>query len=280
MGLLNMRPRRQMAEPMSQLAVWSRRLALFAAAIVFIGILGLRGSQIEPIAGLGLLASGLLVAAMGLLLSMMAFAVIWRSGARGLGRTMLAMGLGILMLAPLGWLAYLAVTEPVVADVSTDLVDPPKFEAAFKLRPRGSNAIDTFPGEAVNANRSIRPPLTTAEFDVEADRLFPVIVKVAESQHWRIVETRKPARGREGRVEAVARTAVLGLRDDVVIRIRGEGDISRVDLRSASRVGRSDLGVNARRIHAFLAEMKEAVDNIPDAPAPRPQQRQSTKPRR
>ena len=62
-------------------------------------------------------------------------------------------------------------------------------------------------------------------------------------------------RPREGRLEATATTPWFGFKDDVVVRVTAAGSGSRVDVRSKSRVGRSDLGANAKRIRAFLAEL-------------------------
>jgi uncharacterized protein (DUF1499 family) len=69
---------------------------------------------------------------------------------------------------------------------------------------------------------------------------------------WDIV-ARAPA---DGRLEAVDTSPWFGLRDDIVVRIRAEGTGSRVDIRSKSRAGESDLGVNARRIRDFIARLK------------------------
>ena len=62
----------------------------------------------------------------------------------------------------------------------------------------------------------------------------------------------------EGRLEATARTRWFGFRDDVVVRVRPDGAGSRVDVRSVSRVGRSDLGTNARRIRGFMDALRSA----------------------
>ena len=79
--------------------------------------------------------------------------------------------------------------------------------------------------------------------------------EVALALGWQIVAT-APA---EGRLEATDRTRWFGFRDDVVVRVRPDGAGSRVDVRSVSRVGRSDLGTNARRIQAFLAALRTAL---------------------
>ena len=64
----------------------------------------------------------------------------------------------------------------------------------------------------------------------------------------------------QGRIEATATSLLFGFKDDVVVRIAGDAGVTKVDVRSKSRVGRNDFGMNAKRIRAFLAKLKAAVD--------------------
>jgi hypothetical protein len=76
-----------------------------------------------------------------------------------------------------------------------------------------------------------------------------------------VLDAREPqAKRRDGRIEAVARTPVMGFREDLVIRIRGADEESRVDMRSSSRYGFHDLGSNASRIRGFLDSLEEHID--------------------
>ena len=80
---------------------------------------------------------------------------------------------------------------------------------------------------------------------------------------WRVVDARTPQPGRrDGRIEAVARTPILGFRDDVVLRIRSDPDGARVDMRSTSRYGRHDFGTNAARVTSLSEAIDDAVDNL------------------
>ena len=85
---------------------------------------------------------------------------------------------------------------------------------------------------------------------------------------WRIVDARAPQVGRrDGRIEAVARTPILGFRDDVVVRMRSDPDGARVDIRSTSRYGRHDFGTNASRVTALSEEIDDAVGDLtPEKP--------------
>ena len=59
----------------------------------------------------------------------------------------------------------------------------------------------------------------------------------------------------ELRIEAIDTSLLFGFKDDVVIRVTSQADGSRVDVRSLSRVGGSDFGVNAKRVNNFMAKL-------------------------
>jgi len=83
---------------------------------------------------------------------------------------------------------------------------------------------------------------------------------VVRDQGWRIVAEHPPSEeGGPARIEAVARTLLMGFKDDVVIRLSEEAGGVRVDMRSASRYGLHDLGTNARRIQAFIFALREEI---------------------
>lgn len=147
---------------------------------------------------------------------------------------------------------------PPIHDISTDLKDPPVFEAVLSLRDRGDNSPD-YAGEAVASQQRNSPlyrdvqPLQLNMTVVEATELA---AEVAEGLGWRVVATS----GNKGRVEAVARTPVLGFTEDVVVRVRKDGQGVRVDVRSASRARAVDLGSNGQRIRTFLREMRRRAE--------------------
>jgi uncharacterized protein (DUF1499 family) len=90
---------------------------------------------------------------------------------------------------------------------------------------------------------------------------------VITKRKWRIVDARAPQTGRrEGRIEAVARTPIMGFRDDVVVRVRAAEDGARVDVRSASRYGQHDFGANASRIRSLTSD----IDDLAGVEKPKP----------
>jgi len=154
--------------------------------------------------------------------------------------------------APLTWFLR-AQRSPELNDISTDISNPPPFVMALQLR-RGASNPAAHPGaEAGALQRAAYPDIVPVTLPVPPAEAFKRVDAAAVAMGWDVV-ARAPG---EGRLEAVATTAWFGFRDDIVVRIRAEGTGSRIDIRSKSRDGRSDLGVNARRIRAFIARLKE-----------------------
>lgn len=137
--------------------------------------------------------------------------------------------------------------EPFMNDISTDLDDPPEFIAVLPLRPAGSNPAE-YGGPEVAANQRRAHPEVQPLFSTLApDAAFDRALEVAEDLGWDIVARDRAA----GRIEAVDTTPFFRFKDDVVIRIRPNEGGSRIDLRSHSRIGLTDLGKNASRIMTF-----------------------------
>ena len=84
-----------------------------------------------------------------------------------------------------------------------------------------------------------------------------LMLALAKRHKWLVVEAVPPRDGRDGRLEAVARSLPFGLRDDLVIRVRPIATGTRVDIRSAARSGDADFGSNARRISQLFAELAD-----------------------
>ena len=151
---------------------------------------------------------------------------------------------------------------PPIHDITTDLDDPPRFVAVLPLRQGAPNTAE-YAGAALAAQqRAGYPGLASVRFAAPPDQVFARAVEVARGLGWQIVAA-VPA---EGRLEATDRTRWFGFRDDVVVRVAAEGTGTRVDVRSVSRVGRSDLGTNARRIRRF----EEALERTDPPKAPDP----------
>ena len=149
-----------------------------------------------------------------------------------------------------------AMGVPPIHDISTDLDDPPPFVALRPAREAAPNRVE-HPGEATaRLQHEGYPDLVPIRLAADRETVFVAAEQLARELGWRIVEA-DPV---EGRIEAVDRTFWFGFRDDVVIRIiEVEDGRTRVDLRSASRMGQGDLGTNARRIRDFLTRLQDRL---------------------
>src|SRR5215813_5703481 len=242
--------RRYVAEqPTSRLAIWARRTALFsliatilAITIVRLGLLEFRGPALATVGG------ALAFSAIALLLAFAAFVVIWREGLIGIGYSLTAIGIALALLAYPSYVALASYRLPWIYDITTDPIDPPRFEALARIRPRDANPVIYAGLSAAEQQRNAYPEIEPLEADANAQAAYDAALAVVTKRRWNIVARRPPERGREGRIEAVARTPIMGLREDVVIRVRSEGQGSRIDMRSSSRYGSFDFGTNARRV--------------------------------
>ena len=244
---------------------WSRwlvRVQLLLLTVIFIAGLALRLDlvhfrpvfQVFKYAGLGALGVALL--------SLLVF--IWGLVKRHADARRAAMWGVVLGLLPVA-LPLLTVGKdnfnvPPIHDITTDLQNPPQFQAVLSLREEGDNSA-AYAGEEVAKQQreaDIYADIMPLVLDLPVERVTELAAAQAEDQGWRIVAQDN---GR-GHLEAVDRTALLGFSDDIVVRVQPSDSGSRVDIRSSSRVGVSDLGANAERIRTFLAELKERAEAV------------------
>jgi len=181
--------------------------------------------------------------------------VLARVKADRLGIVLAAVGL-VLGLAVFSWpwhLARTAKSVPAIHDITTDTANPPVFSAIVPLRAGAANPLDYGGEEIARQQRQAYPDIRSLLLPVAADQAFRRAQEVVRRLGWSAVTEDRQA----GRIEAFDRTFWYGFIDDVVIRIATVGSGSLVDVRSVSRVGRSDIGTNARRIRRFLAGMRK-----------------------
>lgn len=141
---------------------------------------------------------------------------------------------------------------PAIHDISTDLINPPAFVDVTPLRAKATNSVE-YAGEAVaEMQRAAYPGIETLRVKADIESVFSAILSVVNKLDWALVAADEPS----GRIEATETTMWFGFKDDVVIRVRNEEEFVAVDVRSKSRVGISDLGVNAARIRRFMGELE------------------------
>jgi uncharacterized protein (DUF1499 family) len=262
-GILSMARRPFPDEPVSKVAIWSSRLGWFAFAVAVLSIIIVRSGLLEIVPALATFAAALVFAGLAILLAFAAFVVIWRQGLRGLGRGLLGLFLGLALLAYPAFLGSRALRLPEISDITTDTTNPPRFDVLARLRPRGRT---DYPGQATAAlQRTAYPDVVPLELDVPTKVAYDAALALVTKRKWNIVDTRAPTLvRRDGVIEAVARTPIMGFRDDVVIRVSPLGQGTRIDMRSASRFGNHDLGANASRIRSLLEDIDDTVSSTPE----------------
>ncbi len=138
---------------------------------------------------------------------------------------------------------------PYIHDVTTDMDNPPEFVAAARLRGQGDHPIAYDGPEVAEQQKKAYPNIQPVFLKEDPSSVFNKIEATLLKMELEITESDADA----GRVEAVDTTFLFGFRDDLVVRISAEeGKGTRVDVRSKSRVGMSDLGQNAKRIARFI----------------------------
>lgn len=230
---------------------------------MLLAILGVMLGRSGVVGGWGGIA--VLAAALSLALAALGFAanaaiVIWQTGRRGTGRAVGGCLLAAMVLAYPAYLAARAASLPALNDVSTDLVSPPPFSTSVQARAARNGAVHEPPSpDAAELQRRAYPGLQPLLIDLAADEAFRLVFKTVAAHRWKVIESSAP-KGRfgVGHIDAVAFSRVMGFPEDVAIRLRPQDGQTRIDVRSASRLERHDVGGNAARIEGLIDELSNA----------------------
>jgi uncharacterized protein (DUF1499 family) len=257
------------SEPVSSLATWSRNLAVFAVVAVIVSILIVRFGFLEMKPALATFFGALGLALLSILVGLAAFAAIWQNGSRGMSRVLLALLINAIVLAYPAYLALQYRKLPAIHDITTDPIDPPRFEALARLRTgEGANSAVYAGLYSAEQQRIAYPEIETVELEMPVQRAYEVTLALVNKRKWTVIDERAPQLPRRiGRIEAVARTPIMGFREDVSIRITPDGEDSRVDIRSSSRYFEGDLGSNAARVTKLIEDINTAAEAANAKPA-------------
>jgi uncharacterized protein (DUF1499 family) len=232
-------------------------LVAFGIAVLGLLLLGVAGpvyrvSGVLPTA-FTLLRWGAYVGLAGALLAVVAGFLAWRKGKTlSAGLALMALVTGLVAAGiPYSW-QQRARSVPPIHDITTDLDNPPAFQDIVPLRADAPNSLDR-PPMLAQQQREGYPDLAPVTLSVPSDQAYNRALAVAQEMGWEIVGADQAS----GRIEATDTTRFFGFKDDVVVRLTPWGAGTRVDVRSVSRVGRSDVGTNARRIREFLDRLQE-----------------------
>jgi hypothetical protein len=261
----------------SRAAAWARLTGALSLPALVLGALGSRVGVVPAVALIPVLALGFGLALAAVALAAYALGRIWRDGSQGAGSALAGLIYALPALLVLVGIAAASLIYPRVSDVATDRRSPPELVGyAYRPSVAATGEGDPAPYPDLRPHFFAQPPAAV----YEAAR------KIVEERGWEIVHDVPPtsilpgpaltsaseaagsARPGPASLQAVAPTPVFGFLDDVALRVLPDAGGARVDMRSASRVGRHDLGQNARRIRSFLSDLDAALQPDPNAPVP------------
>lgn len=249
-------------------APWARRCAVLSLAVVVVAVVAHWFLLLETPAFFWSLVTAVGLAALAVLLAGIGLPRVWYYGYRGGGDLVKAFLIGALVLAPAGFALFLALTTPKLADISTDLDEPPAFAEAAGGRTGAMNAI----GGATEAWKTLQgaeyPEVAGRRYDVPIENVRAAVETTMKAYGWPILGPRIIGTGSRFNIETLVYSPVLALPSDVVVRLVEDGDSTFVDMRAASRYGDRDFGFNAGLVSGFLKELDVQVATLtPAAPA-------------
>ena len=172
-----------LSEPVSSLATWTRNLAVFAVVAVVVSILILRFGFLEMKPALATFFGALACAGLSILIGFAAFAAIWQNGTRGMSRILIAFVLDAAVLAYPAYLALQYRKLPPIHDITTDPIDPPRFEALGRLRTGDGANTAVYAGlYSAEQQRQAYPDIEPVELQISVDRAFDAVVRTLASR--------------------------------------------------------------------------------------------------
>ena len=241
-------------------AGWTRRTGAFALTLLITAGLAHRYGLLETPVFFWVLGLAAVIACVALGLAAIGFGRFWNHGDLGGADLGVGVFLALLVMSPFLLAGYRALTLPALVDVSTDADDPPALTGAAVERGAGMNRIEPISAADAAAQMRAYPTVTGRRYDLPFDQALEIVEAVLTQRGWPVRPGGRidPESG-EVTIEASASTLLLALPVDVSIRVIDEAGSAYVDMRSASRYGPHDLGDNAARIAAFLADLEAEV---------------------
>jgi len=244
-------------QPPSFLAKWTSRLAVFAAIAALVTAvlhrLHLLPTSVATTIAIAVIAGAVLA----LVMATIAGLDIWFTGRQGAARVLCGSVVALTLIAIPAGTWVLSLGWPQIDDVSTDLVEPPDFTEAKEERTPDANSVD-YPGERfATIQRASYPDLKSLVLPRSADDAYELVLQALAKLKYKTTLELPPENDESspGFIELSDHSLILGLVDDVVIRVLAEDQSARVDVRSASRYGQADFGRNAERVRVILKEV-------------------------
>ena len=241
-------------------ARWARRIAVFFLQLLILTAILHRFFGLSTPAATNLV--GVSAAGLGLavLIAIVSLIRIWFGGQTGASNNFAAIVVGLIGLAIPAYFVSKAFLLPELNDIQTSPADPLQFTVLLEERPRDANPLGSPSQEEVQLHAEAYSDIGPIVVDRPAGAVFTVVNEAVKQLGWNVVVNEAPGESGIGRIEATDSSLIMGFTDDVVVRVKGDDTSAVVDMRSASRYGRSDLGANAERIRAFEDEVNTALE--------------------
>lgn len=223
--------------------------AIIAIVMAAIAVNGYRSGELHFVTTIKDFEMASYIAVAAFVLSLVG---LWVARTTGKRSVLLSGVLGLLLSLPLVFFIvnfeYAARAYPPINDITTDMEDAPNFWDV-------PNPV-IYPGERVaEFQKKSYPDLKPLEVAMASDKVFRLASDVAKEMGWEIIIEN----GDDMQIEAVDTSLLFGFKDNVVIRLQESGDGSRIDVRSHSRLGKIDRGVNAKRIRQYMQKLEQRI---------------------
>ncbi len=232
-------------------------LLMLVGCMAFISIAGVRVGLFEPSTGFTMLRESVFAS---LILSVLAIGSlgVCRKENNIAGQRFFILVLTVSLVYSSMWIVFYVQKSglPKINDITTDIDTPPSYMNVSFIRKTKENDVSYDEGFA-SIQHKYYPEIQPLFTRLDKANVYLAISELVEKRDWEVVANYSQV----GVIEATARTPVFGFRDDVVIRVmQVEDEQVRVDMRSSSRTGGGDFGVNAERIRDFMKDLSESLN--------------------
>ena len=241
-------------------ARWARRIAVFFLQLLIVTAILHRFFDLGTPAAINLIIVCVVGLALAVLIAVISLIRIWFGGQTGAGNDFAAIVVGLIGLALPAYFLSQSFMLPDLTDIQTSPEDPLQYTVLLEQRPPDANPLGPQTAEQVQLQAEAYEDIGPIEVDRSAGAVFTVVNEAVKQLGWTVVVNEAPGESGVGRIEATDSSLIMGFTDDVVVRVKGDDTSAVIDIRSASRYGRSDLGANAERIRAFEEEVDTALE--------------------
>ncbi len=241
-------------------ARWARRIAVFFLQLLILTAILHRFFDLGTPAAINLIIVCVVGLALAVLIAVVSLIRIWFGGQTGAGNDFAAIVVGLIGLALPAYFLSQSFMLPDLTDIQTSPEDPLQYTVLLEQRPPDANPLGPQTAEQVQLQAEAYEDIGPIEVDRSAGAVFTVVNEAVKQLGWTVVVNEAPGESGVGRIEATDSSLIMGFTDDVVVRVKGDDTSAVIDIRSASRYGKSDLGANAERIRAFEEEVNTALE--------------------